>query len=253
MEKHTTSRPRRQRKLVPAVPSTTYHKKLYPREDLLSVPQLKDRGWTDAMIRDLLGEPDDTRQNPNGVNKPRMKMWLVSRVDEVECDPAFSDRLDQARTRSAVGTKTAEIRAKKLTDLVSQIEITVVQMPMADAVECAISHYNLLKGERVGLRYDWQLAAADSDPEFLDRITVNFLRHEGTTYDSLLRKLKGLVGKDQAYVLIHNRTLDAIAEAYPDLEWACEKQRVRNPEPWERELRELERKVDRLPAYKYSG
>lgn len=248
MEKQTITRTHRQRKSASAAPTAGYHKKLYPREDLLSVPQLKDRGWTDTMIRDLLGEPDDTRQNPNGVHKPRMKMWLISRVEEVESDTSFADRLNQARNRSAVGTKAAEARAKTLTDLVSKIEITVVQMPMADAVELAIGHYNVRKEEREGFSYDWRPATADSDPEFLDRITVNYLRHQGTTYDSLLNKLKGLVGKSQAYVLVHNRTLDAIAEAYPDLEEECENQHVRNPEPWELELLKLERRVDRMPS-----
>ena len=248
MEKETASRAPRQRKSVSAAPTRTYYKKLYPREDLLSVPQLKDKGWTDAMIRDLLGESDDTRQNPKGVTKPRMKMWLVSRVDEVQNDPSFDNRLVKARNRSAIGTKAAEARAQELADLVSKIEITVTEWSMASAVELAIGHYNVLKEERVGFRYDWEPAAADSDPEFLDRITVNFLRHECTTYDSLVNNLKGLVGKDRAYVLLRNRTLDAIAEVYPDLEWECEKQHVRDLEPWERELIELERRVDRMPS-----
>ena len=145
-------------------------------------------------------------------------------------------------------TKAAEARAQELAELVSKIEITVTEWSMASAVELAIGHYNVLKEERVGFRYDWEPAAADSDPEFLDRITVNFLRHECTTYDSLVNNLKGLVGKDHAYVLLRNRTLDAIAEVYPDLEWECEKQHVRDLEPWERELIELERRIDRMPS-----
>ena len=37
--------------------------------------QLKARGWTDALIRDLLGAPDQTRINPHHRSGPPMRLY----------------------------------------------------------------------------------------------------------------------------------------------------------------------------------
>ena len=42
------------------------------------------RGWTDTMIKILLGTPDKTAQNPHYRRAPEMKLYLLDRVIEAE-------------------------------------------------------------------------------------------------------------------------------------------------------------------------
>ncbi len=85
-------------------------------------------------------------------------------------------------------------------------------------LDLAIDHYNARSnGNYVG-------ASRDSDPDFLERIQVNFLRHELTNYDWHLGQLKGYTGVEEARGRVRERVLDAIAEAYPDLASECSRQ-----------------------------
>ncbi len=47
-------------------------------DDYAGAPTLRERGWTDAMIRDLLGKPDKLRPNP------RTPSWLRPCLEAVE-------------------------------------------------------------------------------------------------------------------------------------------------------------------------
>lgn len=62
--------------------------------------------------------------------------------------------------------------------------------------------------------------------DLLDRITVNFLRHECSAYEQLLGDVSGCVGVDAAYRVIRNRVLDTIVETYPRLRFECRAQRL---------------------------
>lgn len=57
------------------------------------------RGWTDALVRDFLPEPDRIGRNVfNG--KTESRRYLVSRVLEVEATPEWCAAFEQAKKRS---------------------------------------------------------------------------------------------------------------------------------------------------------
>ena len=64
----------------------------------------------------------------------------------------------------------------------------------------------------------------DRDPVFLDRITVNYIRHELTQYDGALVEVAGQTGIQQAVDAIRARVYEAIADAYPMLADECTRQ-----------------------------
>lgn len=64
-------------------------------------------------------------------------------------------------------------------------------------------------------------ASERSSPEFLERITVNYLRHELSSYENHLTRVAGQVGAEDAYWRIKEKVLDAIAGAYPHLAAEC--------------------------------
>lgn len=72
-------------------------------------------------------------------------------------------------------------------------------------------------------------ATADSDPAFLARIEVNYLRHSASTYDAQLQKANrfGERGRELARA-VKSRVLQVIAEVYPELSAECARQEVRH-------------------------
>lgn len=54
---------------------------------MVMLSQLKERGWTDTLVRDLLGAPDQTRTNPYHRSGPPMRLYNISRVEDVEGSP----------------------------------------------------------------------------------------------------------------------------------------------------------------------
>ena len=85
----------------------------------------------------------------------------------------------------------------------------------------AIEAYNEWHGNGDG-------AAKDAPAEFLERITVNFIRHNLTAYDRALEEVAGRVGIASAVqskdLLSHRR---AIGESYPALADECSRQLMR--------------------------
>jgi len=53
---------------------------------------LAKRGWTAAMIRDLLGKPDTTADGPHYSSATRRRLWRLQRVAAVEATPEFTAR-----------------------------------------------------------------------------------------------------------------------------------------------------------------
>jgi hypothetical protein len=72
--------------------------------------------------------------------------------------------------------------------------------------------------------YDYDQATPDSDPAFLERIAVKYLRHELSDYDPELAKLFGQVGRADATSVVRKHVYNAIADAYPDLATECARQ-----------------------------
>lgn len=72
--------------------------------------KLRERGWTEAMIRDLLGAPDLTVPNPYYRSSAEMRLWRVQRVEAAEAEPGFAEQRKRGERRSAAAGKAAETR-----------------------------------------------------------------------------------------------------------------------------------------------
>jgi hypothetical protein len=70
-------------------------------------------------------------------------------------------------------------------------------------------------------------ATPESDKAFLERIEVNYIRHNLTKYDTALETMAGRIGVHEAVVKIKFMLLDAIAEKYPYLADECQNQKNR--------------------------
>lgn len=192
---------------------------------LICQADLMARHWTKTMIRDLLPIPEARRPNPRYQNASPMKLYALERVAEIEATDAFKQMSAKAARRRVAAKKSA---ASQREQLLKKIETITVQLPILssdDLIGRACHSYRSLHDGR----------SPGSDQAFIDRICVNYLRHECSTYEQELAKIFGKTGVADAKSLIRTKVYDAIAEAYPKLSRECDRQ-------WqERESQELYR------------
>ncbi|PZT95423.1 MAG: hypothetical protein DI630_24360 [Gordonia sp. (in: high G+C Gram-positive bacteria)] len=123
-------------------------------------------------------------------------------------------------------------RRETLIALVEQIDITVPDMSVTTLARRSIAHYNRRNPTS-------RPASLASDPDFVGRLMVNFLRHSCSEYDSIRTFLrKHAHGDDHEFVgaVVKGRVLRLIAEKYPMLRaearsQALREDRVVNGEP----------------------
>lgn len=192
-----------------------------------SVPDLKNRGWTDSLIKKFLGNPDKYRDNPYYKCAGKMKLYTIERVLQTEETPAFKAAFVISQKRSLKAKESAEkaidTKIDKLCDLV--LEQTGIYLPDYTPEEltlAACEHYNSLCWmpehiyfKKIESGWVFREASPQSDKNFLNRITVNYLRHTYSDYDDSLDYIQGRVGKDVAYSQIREEVDEAIYNKYP--------------------------------------
>jgi hypothetical protein len=76
----------------------------------IGAPGLKERGWTESMIRDLLGEPHLRVDNPHYKTAAPMRLWRLQRAEAVEATPEFAAARERGERQCAAAAKAAETR-----------------------------------------------------------------------------------------------------------------------------------------------
>ena len=97
--------------------------------DYFKKTQLKDRGWTESLIKCLLGEPDKILKNRTYGGSAMLKYYQKERVLKAEQTQAYIDyqiRTCSMRKKiSEAQLKTHEERRKKLFNFIDQLDITI--------------------------------------------------------------------------------------------------------------------------------
>ena len=194
---------------------------MYQREERnFTKTTLKERGWSDALIEQLLPPPIVCR-NPY-YRKMNMYLWKEYDVLEAEKRPEFTAHLKrrsvhQKRAQAAVRTKNRKMQ-ERLTDAIARIRVEEVDYAQVvdDAVDAKQNWYDMTG------QYDRSVYGADQ--KTIERWTVNYIRHNLTTYDSFLYSAKGKTGISFAYPLYRKAVLEKIAEVYPWLYGECARQ-----------------------------
>lgn len=184
------------------------------QEERINISGLKDRGWTDGLIRKHLGEPDHTAPNPYYTHAGApMRLYDRARVEAAERTEAVRQDLKKVRknreARTAAAEKAAETRREQLLDKVEATPITVRRLPAEKVRHLAFEHNRL--NPRPSAPRD-----NESEEAFEARVIANFLRHQCTNYDEELYELVGQVGRDDAYRRFRARIEEALEEAYPE-------------------------------------
>lgn len=196
-----------------------------PREPMLSSAALRERGWTPGLINTFLGEPDALKRNPHYAKAAPMRLYALARVEAAERSAGFVTARAGSARRVNGAKKAVETKRESLLRQVAEMQVSVQVQPVAMVLHLAIEAYNdrLLHTER----FEVEPASETSDPAFLERITVNFIRHQLTTYDEKLEEVAGRVGVQDAVRAIRRKVFATITAAYPDLEQECYRQMSR--------------------------
>ncbi|MCW3051660.1 MAG: hypothetical protein JWN14_830 [Chthonomonadales bacterium] len=204
------------------------------RLNYFTVAELKERGWTDTLIRDYLGGPDATLKNPRYACAAPMRLYLRDRAVAVEAQENWSGILARASKRKEAAQKATETKSQRLLAYVSGLQISITAMPLPEVTELACEAYNRrmqnIEEDRMydgRFDFEWTPATTWSDSAFLQRITVNYLRHRLSRYDHELERLFGKVGIRDAYAQLNAKVYLAITEAYPALGAECNRQMER--------------------------
>ena len=205
--------------------------KIIPKQSgtdaMLTKADLKSRGWTDRMITQLVTIPDAIKPNQRYRSAAPMKLYLRSRVAAVELTEEFAAIRAASANRRTGAAKAVKTKRDALLAHVDGLVIEVPSLPLDELVRLACESYNRHKDEMALDRERDEnelMATPTSNPEFLDRICVNYLRHQMTSYEAQLRMIARRVGTRDAYLDLRSKIFDVISDTYPDLSNECWKQ-----------------------------
>ena len=204
----------------------------------------KQRGWTDKMIKQFLpAEPDHEAQNPHYRHGIPMRLYLRSRILGIERRKAFKAFVAQNQGRVAGARKAVETKEERTLATVRGWTISLKVMLPDELSKRALQSYNSHQQDRAMRRQDQgrdydepnEAKLEGCEPAFLQRITVNFLRHNLTSYEEKLERLYGKIGTKKAYIALNKKIYDKIAEIYPHLADECRQQldrKTKEQEEW---------------------
>ncbi|MFF6884293.1 hypothetical protein ACFY9F_14030 [Streptomyces sp. NPDC012421] len=182
---------------------------------------VRRRGWTDAMVRELLGLPDVQGRDPRRYTPAPVRLYLLARVEAVERTPEFaaaSAALAETPRSAALGVLAGSRRSAVLAAVRAE-PIEVPRLPAAELERRAVRHRHLTTacGPGAGRARRGVPAPAGS----LVGWQVGYLRQALARYETLLDGLYGDAGRREAERLLRRRLYQAIAAAYPALAGEC--------------------------------
>lgn len=194
--------------------------------EYISLSGLKKRGWTNKAISKFLGDsPDRTAPNPHYRSAAPMRLYLRAKALELENRDDFKKWIEEiklkSKSRKESSKKAVITKTNKLIEYISHVEVKVPRYDLLKLYHLACEHYNELHC----FRGNFKTANKNADISFLNRISVNFLRHELTSYEEELYNIFGKVGIREAHESLFKKIMSAISESYPSLNTECEKQK----------------------------
>ena len=185
-------------------------KQFITKTDLISI-----RKWTERLIKKYMPVPDEIRNNPHYGRASEMKLYKISRVESIEKNEQFLIDFQKTILRRKSSAKMVETKKDNLLIEISELPISVEFIPRNELVPLVIDDYNDRN------YYKDYLTLRDLDQSTLERLTVNYIRHQLTSYDQCLGLIFSKVGKKEGYRLLIERIYNCISESYPELTREC--------------------------------
>ncbi len=197
------------------------------KEEFLNKSKLKERGWTESMIKKILEHPDRKVPNPIYKSASPMMLYSMARIKKAELSEDFQIYKKKAEKRSRTMKEISASKKEKLLSQIDLMEFKIRVISMDALLNNAVRNYNdFHESKSIEFeKFDFIPVSKDSEREFLESIMVNYIRHKLTRYDSHLEILAGKIGVHEAVLKIKCRILDEISKSYPELESECNNQK----------------------------
>ena len=185
------------------------------RQDLFSVPDLKERGWTATAIKIFLPVHDDERENQIYKCASPMKFYLKARAKKIERSKKFVAWLAASESRKASAAMGVITKITNMEEHIREARITIVAGKTTQEIEhlALMTHGGNYRG--------------DPGPFFFNnRTAVNCIRHNLTNYESLWSLInRGYTG-ERAYEILRDRVDALVLETYPQFATLPDESRV---------------------------
>jgi hypothetical protein len=168
-----------------------------------------ERGWTDKLINNYLGEPDRIKRNPYYRTGAPMKLYLMSRVLPNECRLDFIKEMQKSFSAKQGGIKGTMTKSCKTLKFIENATISVTRIAIDELKRRALCHYNFVHGTA--------LESMNCEPDFLLKIMRYQVRYELSNYHHLKDKLHGKVNNENAYRILNDRIMNEILRIYPEI------------------------------------
>lgn len=185
-----------------------------PENTMITLSELRDRGWTAKMIKDYGLQPDELKDNPHYLCAAPMKLYDLRRIKRIESRAWFKKRYAESLPRRAAAQKAAETKYNKMMAFIESIPITIPDWPKEEAFTKAVKHYNELWVYERGWEDKYIPNYRCLDRNTLERITTNMFRHAQTDYDNILFKCYGKVGVSAAHDYLQKKINDLVHQKY---------------------------------------
>lgn len=196
------------------------------KKEYITKTQLKERGWTDSIIKKMDLKHDMEKDNPFYKKSAPMKLYSINKIKKIEKTKTFQELYKKVLKRKKSAQKSVKTKKEKILQFANDVDIKIDYMDDKKLTRAAIESYNSWNYNRPSVLFGnvhFEPASFDSDEDFLHRIKNNYIRHKLTNYDDILIQIKSKVGKSEAYELIKNRVEERIQEKWNTLNQTQEK------------------------------
>lgn|GEM_PF-1922780 len=180
------------------------------KTDYFTVAELRERSWTERIIKKLNLTPCGIIQNPE-CGAAIIKIYDRKLVELFEATDEFKAMVKEDKSKKKGALKEDKKRKERLLEKVENIEITIEYVPESLLKKMALADYNTWHIEK---RQTFEWASGRSDRKFQQKLRHNYIRHNLTNYDQIMNRIaKKIHGKDE-YAEIRRILLKRIKEAW---------------------------------------
>lgn len=183
------------------------------KNEYITLTNLKNRGWTNSIIKKMDLQADKQAQNPYYKKAAPVKLFLVDRIEDLENSEQFIALITKSKPRKEAAKNAVDTKIVNLFAYIENVPVIVEYVSEPELTYYAISAYNNWQCNRpsvVNGNNDGNHANINSDKAFLARIRTNYIRHNLTNYDSILAKIGGKVGISEVYPELKKRVMARI-------------------------------------------
>ena len=104
---------------------------------------LKQRGWTESMIKTFLGDADAEKDNPIYKSAAPMKLYDMNKVLAAESDESFKERKNKAESRSKTMKDVADLKKQELLEQIELMTFKIKVISEENLIKNAIRSYSV--------------------------------------------------------------------------------------------------------------